>query len=332
MNRRWAVLLGIAGTLNLAAGETRVKDVARVGGARDLELVGYGLVTGLRGTGDRPGSGPAAQSLVNLLNRLGVAASPQELQSSNIAAVAVTARVPAFSRPGAASDARVSSLGNASRLEGGTLLLTALLGVDGKAYATAQGRLAEEPEAGDDRRGAGSAGGATTAFLPSGVLLEKPLTGPAAETDGRLAVTLDRPDAVTAERIAQAVQETLKTPSRATDPGRVEVEIPEDFREDPVGFAARVERVTVTPDDAPRVVLNERTGTVIAGQGVRIAPVAISHGGVKIEIGGGPARAEADVTSLVDLLSGLGVRPRDVVVIFQMLKRLGALKAELVLM
>jgi flagellar P-ring protein precursor FlgI len=148
MNRRWAVLLGIAGTLNLAAGETRVKDVARVGGARDLELVGYGLVTGLRGTGDRPGSGPAAQSLVNLLNRLGVAASPQELQSSNIAAVAVTARVPAFSRPGAASDARVSSLGNASRLEGGTLLLTALLGVDGKAYATAQGRLAEEPEAG----------------------------------------------------------------------------------------------------------------------------------------------------------------------------------------
>lgn len=323
---RFAGLLLIAAPT--AAADTRVKDIARVGGVRDMELVGYGLVTGLRGTGDRPGSGPAAQSLVNLLHRLGVAASPQELQSSNIAAVAVTARVTAYSRPGAALDARVSSLGNATRLEGGTLLLTALLGVDGKAYATAQGRLAEDPGSDDDRK---NAGGATTAFLPSGVLLEKATAGPGAVEDGRLSVTLDRPDAVTAERVAQALRESLRAPARATDPGRIEVEIPEDFRDDPVGFAARVERVSVTPDEAPRVVLNERTGTVIAGRGVRITPVAISHGSLKIDIGGGAAK-DADVTSLVEMLNGLGARPRDVVVIFQMLKRLGALKAELVLM
>lgn len=328
MARRRALLAALmvlgTGLLRAAEAGTRLKDLARVGGWRDMELVGYGLVTGLRGTGDRPGTNPTSQSLMNLLNRLGVSLMPQDIASSNVAAVAVTARVPAFARPGAALDARVSSIGTAVSLENGTLLLTPLVGSDGKLYALAQGPLAHDPEIDDGRKNAARS---TTVVLPSGVLLEQALPGPGT-SEGPLGITLHTPDFTTAERIAQALRTAFRAAARAVDPARVEVEIPSEFKDNPVAFAARIEMVAVGADEAPRVVVNQITGTVVAGHDVKISPVTIAHAGLKIEIG----PAEGDVTALVSMLDQVGAKPRDVSTIFRMLKRLGALKAELVVL
>ena len=312
---------------SLTAANLSLKDVARVGGSRDMELVGYGLVTGLRGTGDRPGTNPSAQSMANLLSRLGLTLSPQDIASSNVAAVAVTARASAYSRSGATLDARISSIGTAVSLEHGTLLLTPLLGSDGRVYATAQGALASDPEETGEKK-TGNAPRATTVSLLGGVTLEKSPPVPVSEA-GPLVVTLNAPDYTTAERIAQALRQAFQTNARAVDPARVEVEVPTEFAQDPIAFAARVEWVTVSSEETPRVVINEITGTVVAGENVKVSSVTIAHRGLKIEVGRGNP---ANVTSLVSLLDGVGARPKDVVTIFTMLKRLGALKAELVVM
>lgn len=313
--------------------DMRMKDLARVGGWREMELVGYGLVTGLRGSGDKAGTNPSAQSMANLLNRLGLSLSAADIASSNVAAVIVTARVSAYSRAGSSLDARVSSIGNALSLENGTLLLTPLRGSDGQIYGTAQGALASDPESGAQRNNANTAH-ATTVVVPGGVLLEKTLPAPPAGNEGRLIVNLNTPDYVTAERAAQALREAFKTKCRAMDAALIEVEIPNEFKEDPVGFAARVEMVRVGADERPRVVINETTGTVVSGREVKLSAVTISHAGLKIEVGvPSPAGgSEGDVPSLVGLLNRVGAKPKDVVTIFKMIKRLGALKADLVVM
>lgn len=298
-----------------------------------MELVGYGLVTGLRGSGDKAGSNPSAQSLANLLNRLGLSLSPQEIASNNVAAVIVTARASAFSRPGSSLDARVSSVGNAVSLEHGTLLLTPLRGANGEIYATAQGALASDPES-SSRQQKANAGGATTVVAPGGVLIEKTLPVPMGMDESKLTVALHTPDYVTAERTAQALRKAFKVNCRAVDAALIEVEVPSEFKNDPVGFAARAEMVQVGADERPRVVVNEVTGTVVSGQEVKLSAVTISHAGLKIEVGS-PSSAggtEGDVPTLVSLLNRVGARPKDIVTIFKMIKRLGALKADLVLM
>lgn len=309
----------------------RLKDLARVGGWREMELVGYGLVTGLRGSGDKAGTNPSAQSMANLLNRLGLSLSAADIASANVAAVIVTARVSAYSRAGSSLDARVSSIGNATSLENGTLLLTPLRGSDGQIYGTAQGGLASDPEAGSNRNNTSHA---MTVIVPSGVLLEKTLPAPPAGNQGRLIVNLNTPDYVTAERAAQALREAFKTNCRAVDAALIEVEIPSDFKDDPVGFAARVELVRVGADERPRVVINEATGTVVSGREVKLSAVTISHAGLKIEVGvpSSAGGSEGDVPTLVGLLNRVGAKPKDVVTIFKMIKRLGALKADLVVM
>ncbi|MBK8575197.1 MAG: flagellar basal body P-ring protein FlgI [Elusimicrobia bacterium] len=316
-----------------AQADMRMKDLARVGGWREMELVGYGLVTGLRGSGDKAGTNPSAASMSNLLNRLGLSLSPQDIASNNVAAVIVTARVSAFSRPGSSLDARVSSIGSATSLESGTLLLTPLRGADGQIYASAQGALASDPESGGNKRGA-NAVRSTTVVVPGGVLLEKTIPAPPAGIEGRLIVSLHTPDYVTAERAAQALRDAFKTKSRAVDAAMIEVEIPADFKEDPVGFAARVEMVRVGADERPRVVINEATGTVVSGREVKLSAVTISHAGLKIEVGvaSDAGGTEGDVPTLVGLLNRVGAKPKDVVTIFKMIKRLGALKADLVVM
>lgn len=311
--------------------DMRLKDLARVGGWREMELVGYGLVTGLRGSGDKAGTNPSAQSMANLLNRLGLSLSAADIASANVAAVIVTARVSAYSRAGSSLDARVSSIGNATSLENGTLLLTPLRGSDGQIYGTAQGGLASDPEAGSNRNNTSHA---MTVIVPSGVLLEKTLPAPPAGNQGRLIVNLNTPDYVTAERAAQALREAFKTNCRAVDAALIEVEIPSDFKDDPVGFAARVELVRVGADERPRVVINEATGTVVSGREVKLSAVTISHAGLKIEVGvpSSAGGSEGDVPTLVGLLNRVGAKPKDVVTIFKMIKRLGALKADLVVM
>lgn len=328
-----ALALTLFSVVPPAQADMRMKDLARVGGWREMELVGYGLVTGLRGSGDKAGTNPSAASMANLLNRLGLSLSPQDIASNNVAAVIVTTRVSAYSRPGSNMDARVSSIGSATSLESGTLLLTPLRGADGQIYASAQGALASDPESGGNRRGA-NAVRATTVVVPGGVMLEKTIPAPAAGVEGRLIVSLNTPDYVTAERAAQALRDTFKTTSRAVDAALIEVEIPSAFKDDPVGFAARVEMVRVGADERPRVVINEATGTVVSGREVKLSAVTISHAGLKIEVGvpSSAGGSEGDVPSLVSLLNRVGAKPKDVVTIFKMIKRLGALKADLVVM
>jgi flagellar P-ring protein precursor FlgI len=335
--RRWGTLavflLHSVSGVGTAWADMRVKDLARVGGWREMELVGYGLVTGLRGSGDKAGSNPSAQSMANLLNRLGLSLSPQEIASNNVAAVIVTARASAFSRPGSSLDARVSSVGNATSLENGTLLLTPLRGANGEIYATAQGALASDPESGG-RKGKSNAVQNTTVVVPGGVLMEKVLPVPNGMNEGKLSVALHTPDYVTAERTAQALREAFKISCRALDAALIEIDIPPDFKNDPVGFAARAEMVRVGADERPRVVVNEQTGTVVSGREVKLSAVTISHAGLKIEVGRASSAGgtEGDVPTLVGLLNRVGARPKDIVTIFKMIKRLGALKADLVLM
>lgn len=335
----FALRLGLIALLSLsglrqpglsAEGALMIKDIARVGVNRDLELVGYGLVTGLRGTGDKAGSNPTTQSLVNMLTRLGVTVNAGDLNTSNVAAVAVTSRLSAFAQPGSAADGVVSSIGNATSLEGGTLLMTPLLAGNGKAYAVAQGKLSPDSlDLGDEKE---RKTGRATVWLSGGVQVNQPLPAPVVEDEQSLRVVLRDPNYGAAERVAQAIREELQTPARALDPSQIEVEVPGLFQKDWVAFAARVEHVPVQTEESPRVVVNEQTGTVIAGSSVKVSPVAIAHKGLKIEVEGGKAHPETSVTTLVSALDRVGVKPRDMVMIFKMLKRLGALKADLVFM
>ncbi|GAB4246640.1 flagellar basal body P-ring protein FlgI [Deferrisoma sp.] len=360
MNRILAGFLALLVALPAAAA-VRVKDIARVDGVRKNQLIGYGLVVGLNGTGDKSGVAFTTQSTANLLERLGVAVTPDDIKLKNVAAVIVTAELPPFARAGQRIDVTVSSVGDASSLQGGTLLLTPLRAPNGDVYAVAQGPLSI------GGFGAGAAGGGvqqnhpTVGRIPGGALLERDAPLPDLGR-GYVDLVLREPDFTTAARLAGAVG-TVFGPgtAQALDAGRVRVVVPEGEAADPVGFLARLEAVTVEPDAVARVVVDERTGTVVLGQDVRVRPVALSHGNLTVQItpylevsqpealspGQTVARERAQVTvteeeakvlllepgetlaSLVQALNALGVSPRDLVAIFQALKVAGALQAEL---
>ncbi|RMG84455.1 MAG: flagellar basal body P-ring protein FlgI [Candidatus Dadabacteria bacterium] len=360
MNRILAGFLALLVALPAAAA-VRVKDIARVDGVRRNQLIGYGLVVGLNGTGDKSGVAFTTQSTANLLERLGVAVTPDDIKLKNVAAVIVTAELPPFARAGQRIDVTVSSVGDASSLQGGTLLLTPLRAPNGDVYAVAQGPLSI------GGFGAGAAGGGvqqnhpTVGRIPGGALLERDAPLPDLGR-GYVDLVLREPDFTTAARLAGAVGTAFGPgTAQALDAGRVRVVVPEGEAADPVGFLARLEAVTVEPDAVARVVVDERTGTVVLGQDVRVRPVALSHGNLTVQItpyletsqpealsaGQTVARERAQVTvteeeakvlllepgetlaSLVQALNALGVSPRDLVAIFQALKAAGALQAEL---
>ncbi|GAB6064575.1 flagellar basal body P-ring protein FlgI [Deferrisoma palaeochoriense] len=360
MNRILAGFLALLVALPAAAA-VRVKDIARVDGVRKNQLIGYGLVVGLNGTGDKSGVAFTTQSTANLLERLGVAVTPDDIKLKNVAAVIVTAELPPFARAGQRIDVTVSSVGDASSLQGGTLLLTPLRAPNGDVYAVAQGPLSI------GGFGAGAAGGGvqqnhpTVGRIPGGALLERDAPLPDLGR-GYVDLVLREPDFTTAARLAGAVGTAFGPgTAQALDAGRVRVVVPEGEAADPVGFLARLEAVTVEPDAVARVVVDERTGTVVLGQDVRVRPVALSHGNLTVQItpylevsqpealsaGQTVARERAQVTvteeeakvlllepgetlaSLVQALNALGVSPRDLVAIFQALKAAGALQAEL---
>ncbi|MHB8766474.1 MAG: flagellar basal body P-ring protein FlgI [Deferrisomatales bacterium] len=359
-----ATLTALALTLaaGLAAGAVRVKDMARVDGVRKNQLIGYGLVVGLNGTGDKSGSVFTAQAAANLLEGLGLSVSPRDVSLKNVAAVMLTADLPAFARAGQRIDVSVSSLGDAKSLQGGTLLLTPLRAPNGQVFAAAQGPMV----IGGFAAGAGGGGvqknHPTAGRIPSGAILERDAPLPTLG-EGFVDLVLDRPDFTTAARLARALDGAYGAGSaQALDAGRVRVTVPGARAADPVGFLASLEAVSVEPDAVARVVLDERTGTVVLGQDVKIRPVAISHGNLTVQVtpylevsqaeplalgGKTVARDRADVqvseepghlvlldqgqslASLVQALNVLGVGPRDLVVIFQTIKAAGALEAEL---
>ncbi|MEW5738125.1 MAG: flagellar basal body P-ring protein FlgI [Myxococcota bacterium] len=357
---RLLFLAALVAPLAAPAASARVKELTQVQGQRDNELFGYGLVVGLQGTGDTDRVFFTSQSIAGMLARLGIRVDPRDVRSRNVAAVMVTARLPTFTRSGARLDVNVSSMGNARSLAGGVLLMTPLTAADGQVYAVAQGSL--------------QVGGFDTAWLgnmarknqtnsgrvPGGAVVEKTYTPPVPK--GPVLLGLKKPDLGTAVRIAAAIEAKYgQGTAKALDPAAVEVTPPQDFAERPLVLLAELEELRVDVVERARVVINERTGTVVAGENVHLRPAAVAHGGLTVNITTRPIivqplpfthtgnvvlpysevyaaeqqanavalPATSTVDDLVKALNALHVTPRDLVSIMQALHAAGALDADL---
>lgn len=347
-----------------AESAVRLKDVATIQGVRRNQLIGYGLVVGLNGTGDKTGTEFTTQTTANLLERFGVVVNKNDVRLKNVAAVMVTAELPPFARAGQRIDVTVSSMGDAKSLEGGTLLLSPLRAANGDVFGVAQGAVSIGGFGSSEAGSSVQVNFPTVGGIPGGGILERDAPLPDL-AGGRVELILNDPDFTTAARLARAIDERF-TPgtARAVDGGRVEVTVGDESFADPVGFLAELEGVTVEPDAVARVVVNEKTGTVVLGENVTIRPVAIAHGNLTVQVtpyleasqpeafarGRTVARDRADVSAseetahlvllengtnlsnLVRALNSLGVGPRELVAIFRTLSAAGALEADLEIM
>lgn len=361
------VVLGLALTLTvlmpMPLHAERIKDLASIRGVRSNQLIGYGIVIGLNGTGDTDKTTFTTQSIVAMLARNNVRVGAAGLKLRNVAAVMVTAELPPFSRVGNRIDVTVSSIGDAQSLVGGTLVATPLKGHNGQIFAVAQGPLA----VGGFSIGDGAVGEVknhpTVARISSGALVEREVPMALAEKRD-ITLHLNEPDFTTAARLAKVVDMQLGGDyATARDSGTVQVNLPPNYRRKHVEFLALVERLEVTPDSAAKVVVNERTGTIIMGQDVRIAPVAVAHGNISVSIRteneavpAAPFTGADTVTqtnqtlevneekknliqvqgaNLADVVEGLnrlGTTPRDLITILQAIKKAGALRASIEVM
>lgn len=346
-----------------AAHAARIKDIANIRGVRQNQLFGYGLVVGLDGSGDGNKSLFTVQSLASMLEKMGVTIDPDDLKVKNVAAVMITADLPPFARTGSRIDVLVNSIGDAKNLQGGTLLLTPLKGADGKVYAVAQGPVST----GGFSYGKGTGTGVqknfpTVANIVGGALIEREIANNFNERE-LLTLALHAPDFTTATRMAQAINAAFGDAlASAPDAGTIEVKVPDLYRGRSVELVALIENIGVTPDMVSKIIINERTGTVIMGENVRIATIAIAHGNLSIQVNrqdnvsqplpfsrGGQTVVTSDrdlvvqegsnplflvesgvsIGEVVRALNALGVSPRDLIAIFQALKAAGALQAEL---
>jgi flagellar P-ring protein precursor FlgI len=321
----------------------RLKDIANVQGVRENILIGYGLVVGLKGTGDT-GATFTAKSLSRMLQKFGVSTDAAEVRSQNVAAVVVTAQLGSFSRAGNKLDVTVSSIGDAASLEGGTLIATPLMAGDKNVYAVAQGPVSTG--------GKNSEGISTIARVTNGAVVEREIPSNFENKKGfRLA--LKNADFTTAARTAKAINQHLGGKfAQAKDSATVDVIVPFGYSGNTVELMALIEGIRVNADTIAKVVMNERTGTIVAGENVKISTVALSHGDLVVEVkddtGGRQVAAagnkkkgegegnslnklesNASVGDLAKSLNALGVKPKDLISIFQTLKASGALKAEL---
>lgn len=341
----------------------RLKDLVTVEGVRPNQLIGYGLVVGLNGTGDRQQTYFSAQSLTNLLLRMGVSISPTLITVKNTAAVIVTATLPPYAQPGSTLDVTVAAVGDATNLQGGLLVLTTLRGVNGEVFAMAQGPVVTGGfVAGRGLANSQTVNHPTVGRVPNGATVEK--VAPSVPLGKIIRLQLRDEDFTTAARIADSVNQHLGAGhliAHAENSALVTVELPANFTSQPIEFMAELERLPVKPDHVARVVVNERTGTVVLGQDVRIAPVAVMHGNLTVAIQttyevampGPDTQAQATVVpqttvtpkdeksrnivlqegatveELVKALSAIGSTTRDVIAILENLRAAGALDAEL---
>ena len=268
-----------------AGHSARIKDISSIKGIRQNQLLGYGLIIGLNGTGDKGGTQFTIQGLVNMLEHMGVHVDPGEVKVKNVAAVVVSAKLPPFGRVGKKIDVILSSIGDAKSLQGGTLLLTPLKGVDGKVYALAQG-----PVSIGGYSAGGAAGGGVTKNHPTvgkisgGANIEKeiPLS---IMSKNEMTIMLNNPDFNTADRAAKAINLRIgENVAEAIDPGTLKFSIPEKFQNNVVNLIAQVGEIQVEPDSIAKVIVNEKTGTVVVGENVRIQKVAVAHGNLSINI------------------------------------------------
>ena len=363
--RRAAWLALAAALLAPAAGARaeRIKDIADLQGVRSNPLWGYGLVIGLDGTGD--GSDLSRRALTNVLRRSGLVLDPNDLDSDNIASVLVTAELPPFGRKGAAIDVTVSTIGNAESLQGGTLLLTPLMGADGQVYAVSQGQLVVGGFSAAGERSSITKNHPTVGRIPSGATIEREELATFVHK-GRITWQLKNPDFATARRMAEAINGRYPKAATAEDAGTVRVTLPEKAGKDQVtAFIDTLGALAVTVDAPALVVINERTGTIIVGQNVKISTAAISHGNLTVitqeeDFVSQPAPfsrtgttekthrtrqkvteeqrslhvvpRQVSVSELARALNAMGLTPRDLISIFEALKQAKALQAELKIM
>jgi flagellar P-ring protein precursor FlgI len=306
--------------------EVRIKDIAKIQGMASNQLLGYGLVVGLPGTGDSSRSGITRQSLANMLMRIGIRIDQRELYSTrNTAAVMVTAELPPFAKEDDRIDVTVASIGDAISLSGGILLLTTLRGPNGVVYATAQGRVSVS----DNRER--MIGRGTTPVI--GIIQNGGLVARDVEMKldvQKLSIRLNVPDFNTASLVAKAINSKYPDIAKALDNATISLTVPEDKSADLVGFVAEIKDMKVVPDSVARVVVNERTGAIVISQNVRVSPVAVSCGELKVEIkkiSGG-----ASLDEVIDALNAIGATPRQILSLLQAMKAAGALHAELIVM
>ena len=359
---RFGLISAVLIFLAVPAHAIRIKDISDIKGVRENQLVGYGLVVGLDGTGDSKKAQFTILSMASMLEKMGVTIHPKYIKNvDNVAAVMITADLPAFARTGSRIDVLVSSMGDAENLQGGTLLITPLRAADGNIYAVAQGPISTGGFS------AGGAGGKVQKNFPTvgrvvgGALIEREVTSNFNQKE-TITLTLHSPDFTTASRMAEAINAALNSHfAQAPDPGTIHVKVPEKYMGNIVQLVTLIEGLGVTPDVVAKVVINERTGTVVMGSGVRISTIAIAHGNLSIQI-----KESADVSQplpfsegetvvvpdtnisveegnsrlvlvesgvsigeLVKALNALGVSPRDLISIFQAIKAAGALQAKL---
>ncbi|MDO8425901.1 MAG: flagellar basal body P-ring protein FlgI [Deltaproteobacteria bacterium] len=348
---------------SISANAARVKDIAFIEGVRPNQLVGYGLVVGLSGTGDKSSAVYTTQSIANMLNRMGMKFDPKDIKVKNTAAVLVTAELPAFIKPGSRIDVLVSSIGDATSLQGGTLISTPLKGPDNSVYAVGQGSVALAGFSAGTASALVSKNHQTAGKIPNGALIEKEVPVALFGKED-LFLSLRNPDFTTAQRLSSVINQSLAAGEIAfpVDAGKVKISIPQYYRDRIVNLISNIEALEIKPDNITKVVINERTGTVVMGENVRLSAVAISHGDISIEIKTqyyisqpAPFAQKGDTVvqpveetkvqeersrlimlpesvtlgEVVRALNLVGVTPRDLVAILQAIKAAGALQAEL---
>ena len=359
ISRALVLLLGIA-LLPHAAEAVRLKDIASFGGVRDNQLTGYGLVVGLSGTGDKKESAFTMRSMVNMLEKMGVRVDMKQMKPKNVAAVMVTAKMPVSSKPGSKLDVTVSSLGDSTSLLGGVLIQTPLKGVDGKVYALAQGALIVGGFSIQGNQAQAQKNVSTVALVPGGAIVERAVPFDfSAQTS--MIMTLNVPDFSTTNQVVERINKALGgTFAKPVDAGTLTLEIPSDFQGNIVPLMASLENIEISPDSAAKVVVDEKTGTIILGRDVRISRVAVAHGNLHVVVQEtqdvsqpGPfssgrtavtpntniaAREDqrnlnilegATLQELVDALNSVGATPRDLISILRSMKAAGALHAHL---
>ena len=359
MKRFLCICLLLTARIDPVPAATRLKELVALEGVRENQLIGYGLVVGLAGTGDRRQTVFSAQSLTNLLERMGLSVPPTAIQVKNTAAVMVTAMLPPFAQPGSRIDATVAAIGDASSVQGGILLMTGLKGADGQLYAVAQGAAVLGGFMAGGRGNNQGVNHPTVGRIPNGAIVER--SSPTAKLSGTIRLQLHQADFTTAARIAEAVNKRFGAIAHADNAALVAIAVPPQFQQNPTDFIAEIERTTIEPDHTDRIVINERTGTVVMGKDAQIAPVAIIHGNLTVEVqtalnvsqpnamasgttqvtpqvsvGAREKLAKnivlkqgATVEELMRALASIGSTPRDVIAILQNLKSAGALQAEL---
>ena len=344
---------------------TRIKDIAKVQGVRNNQLIGYGLVVGLQGTGDSDKISHMINSTVSMLRTFGITVNTSNWKTKNIAAVMVTATLPPFVREGDSIDVTVSAVGDSSSIQGGTLLQTPLRAADGEVYAVAQGAVSTGGfMAGNGSNNTAQKNFPTVGMTPNGAIVEKTVEDELGN-QGRISLSLNNSDFTTATRVANAINSAYSPMqiARAANPARIDVVIPSNYRTNVVGFVASIESLDIMPDSVAKVVFNERTGTIVMGGDVTVDECAITQGGLSIRVARdfnvsqpnplslGRGRTTVtpqdtteieempsssivlppttSVNDLVGALNAVGATPRDCISILQVLKAAGAIHAVL---